>query len=120
MFKRMRWMAVGLAAGLVMGGVAYAVVVNPPGDGDRYYACVSPSGSVRAGTIRRNSPPTKCPISTDQVQSWNAQGTTGPTGPPGPSSWFAAEPYPLPPATVTPTDAPGAHRCTRELKVSAT
>jgi hypothetical protein len=79
----MQWIAVGLAAGLVMGGVAYAVVVNPPAAGDRYYACVSPSGSVRADTIRRNSPPTKCPNRTDQVQSWNAQGTTGPSGPTG-------------------------------------
>ena len=83
MFKRLRWMAIGLATGLVMGGVAYAVVVNPPGAGDRYFACVSPGGIVRADTIRRNSPPTKCASRTDQVQSWNAQGTTGPTGPTG-------------------------------------
>lgn len=73
-------MVVGLVLGLVMGGVAYAVVVNPPNAADRYYACVTSGGYVRAETIKRNAPPTKCTASTDQVRSWNAVGPTGVTG----------------------------------------
>lgn len=80
MSKRFHWVLLGLVIGLAMGGVAYAVVVNPPSSSDRYYACVSPAGVVRSGSIRRNVPPTKCVSATDTIQSWNAVGTTGPTG----------------------------------------
>jgi len=80
MTKRFRWILVGLVIGFVTGGVAYAVVVNPPNSSDRYYACVSPAGVVRSGTVRLNAAPTKCPSATDQVRSWNAVGPTGPNG----------------------------------------
>jgi len=78
--KRARWVALGVVVGLAFGGIAYAVVVNPPNAGDRYYACVGTGGAVKSDTIRRNVAPTKCPNRTDTVESWNAVGTTGPTG----------------------------------------
>jgi len=80
MTKRFRWILLGLIVGLVTGGVAYAVVVNPPNSGDRYYACVSSAGVVNPKTIKLNVEPTSCPIATDVVHSWNAIGPTGPTG----------------------------------------
>lgn len=80
MFKRAGWIGLGVAVGLVVGSAAYAVVINDPNPGDRYYACVSPAGLVRSGTIKRNTPPTKCPSANDQVHSWNAVGNAGPTG----------------------------------------
>ena len=78
--KRLRWITLGVVIGLAFGGIAYAVVVNPPNAADRYYACVSSGGIVRSDTIRRNVPPTKCSGRTDTIESWNAVGTTGPTG----------------------------------------
>jgi len=80
MTKRFGWILVGLVIGLATGGIAYAVVVNPPSSTDRYYACVSNVGVVRAGTVRLNAPPIKCPNALDQIHSWNAAGSTGPTG----------------------------------------
>lgn len=80
MTKRLSWILLGLVMGLVMGGVAYAVVINPPSGNDRYYACVSNVGIVKAGTVRLNAPPTRCPNASDEVHSWNAVGSTGPTG----------------------------------------
>ena len=80
MTKRFRWILVGLIIGLVSGGVAYAVVINPPNSSDRYYACVSPAGVVKSGTLRLNVAPSKCPAATDQVRSWTAVGPTGPSG----------------------------------------
>ena len=51
--KNVRWVALGAAIGVAFGGIAYAVVVNPPNAADRYYACVSSGGTVKADTIRR-------------------------------------------------------------------
>lgn len=78
--KRVRWVALGVVVGLAFGGIAYAVVVNPPNAGDRFYACVGTGGVVKSDTLRRNVAPTKCPSRTDTVESWNAVGNTGPTG----------------------------------------
>jgi len=80
MTKRFRWILVGLVIGLATGGIAYAVVVNPPNASDRYYACVSNVGVVKAGTVRLNAPPIRCPNALDQIHSWNAAGSTGPQG----------------------------------------
>ena len=65
--------AIGAAitTALVVGGVAYAVVVVPPNSNDRYYACVSTTGAVKAATIKLNVVPTKCPIASDTVHSWS-------------------------------------------------
>ena len=83
MMKAFAWISVGLAAGLVVGGVAYAVVVNPPDAGERYYACVTNTGVVRYSTLRLDAPPTSCPSTSDSIHSWNAKGEIGPTGPVG-------------------------------------
>ena len=90
MLFRSRWVAIGAAIGVAFGGIAYAVVVNPPSSSNRFYACVSPSGVVKSGTLRLNVAPTKCPTATDQVQSWNAVGQTGSTGATGATGAGAA------------------------------
>lgn len=68
----------------VVGGIAYAVTVVPPSPTDRYYACVSSAGLVKASTIKLNVQPTSCPATADTVRSWNAQGPQGVQGLPGP------------------------------------
>ena len=65
-------------AAAVVGGVAWAVTIVPPVSTDRYYACVSPAGVVRAGTIRFNTPPTKCPNAADVVRTWTGIDPTAP------------------------------------------
>jgi hypothetical protein len=80
--------AVALVAvgSLIGGGIAWAAVAPPPvplTPEDTMYACVSPSGKVKAGTLKLNVAPTTCPSATDWVRSWTAQGPEGPQGPAG-------------------------------------
>lgn len=80
---RYGWMLVGLVIGLLVGGAAFAgynVGITDANAGDRWYACVTNAGVVRAGTIRLNNYPATCPRSTDTIRTWNAAGATGPTG----------------------------------------
>jgi len=91
MTKRFRWILVGLVIGLATGGIAYAVVINAPASGQRYYACVSNTGVVRYGTLRLNAPPTSCPASSDEIYSWNAKGEVGATGSAGPTGATGAQ-----------------------------
>ena len=68
------------------GGAAFAYVVPKldPDPADRYYACVSSAGKVKAGTMNLNVEPTGCPKATDTIRSWNAQGPSGAQGLVGP------------------------------------
>lgn len=80
---RLKWVTVGVVVGLAFGGVAYAgyTVANvPPAPTDRYFACVSTAGLVRASTVKLNVVPPTCPAASDKIRSWNAVGNTGPSG----------------------------------------
>ncbi len=99
-----RW-AIALMAAVatagVVGGVSYAVA-DAAGGGSTFYACSNSTGTVRASTIRVNSPPTSCPTGY-AVTSWNAVGPTGAQGPVGQASVVALAPAaalncPTPPA----------------------
>jgi hypothetical protein len=80
MVKKAVYLFAGVLIGMIVGGVAFAVIVNPPSSANRYYACVSSSGVVKPSTMKLNVEPASCPATTDVVQSWNAVGPSGPTG----------------------------------------
>jgi|GEM_PF-4849523 Hemolysin-coregulated protein (uncharacterized) len=84
MRKRLQGIIIGLIVGAFLaGGVAYAVTVIPSDPADRFFACVSTGGVVRAGTIKLNTQPASCANATDTVRSWNSQGANGAQGAPG-------------------------------------
>jgi hypothetical protein len=91
MGKRLQGIFVGVVVGVLLtGGVAYAVtqtnpVVNPPNPNDRYYACKSTAGVVKAATIKLNVVPKTCPTLGDEVVSWTGTGQDGATGATGPA-----------------------------------
>lgn len=70
---RFQMLMAGLVLGVIVaGGAAWAVTTVAPTPSDRFYACVSPQGQVRASAIKLNVAPTKCPSANDAVRSWSA------------------------------------------------
>jgi len=71
--SRLKILIAGIVSGAMLaGGVVWAVTTVAPTPTDRFYACVSPQGQVRASAIKLNVAPTKCPSALDTVRSWSA------------------------------------------------
>jgi hypothetical protein len=62
-----------VTAGVIGGGIAYAVIAPAPtplAEGDTMYACVTSGGKVRGARWWLNTPPATCPSAGDTVRSW--------------------------------------------------
>src|SRR2546421_381677 len=76
MGRRLQGTVIGVVVGLlVAGGVAYAAFTVPnvdPQPTDRYFACFSSVGKIKAATVQVNNAPTQCPAVSDVIRSWYA------------------------------------------------
>src|SRR5262245_47624973 len=67
-----------IGAGGLGVGLAHAAVPAPAatrlGSSDYMYACITPGGKVRTGSVRLNVAPPTCPDATDTLRYWHPAG----------------------------------------------